>query len=52
MEEPVNPSNMRVFSRWIAYGPSGLKLGVVLLSNDRKRQFEAKGYTFKRAYGG
>jgi hypothetical protein len=48
-DEVPDPRDMKVYSRWTAFDPNGKNLGVVLLSNDRKRQFEAKGYTFKRA---
>lgn len=37
-------------SRWYAYDASGDFKGEVLLTNDTKKRYEAKGFTFRRKF--
>lgn len=37
-----------ISSRYKAYDPDGNFVEVVALTNDRKRRYEERGYTFKR----
>ena len=37
-----------ISSRYKAYGPDGKFIEIVALTNDRKRQYEERGYTFTR----
>lgn len=47
VRKPRPESRISVINRWWAFSPEGEAKGLVTLNNNRKRQLEGRGWTFK-----